>query len=166
MTLANNGINGPANGYTVSYTADGSPYTIGGAVSGTVGANVVFNTILTVNNNYTATTALSASYSNGSTVQIPGTTAVTLAGTVMADRGQGVYNSTSHISSNEACQEGNPTETVYLSVGGSNIYAGVTCYTSATGSGVVANGFYKANNNNSWMRITGGSGVVQSTGSC
>jgi hypothetical protein len=83
-----------------------------------------------------------------------------------AVRGQGVYNSTSHISSNEACQEGNPTETVYLSVGGSNIYAGVTCYTSATGSGVVANGFYKANNNNSWMRITGGSGVVQSTGSC
>ena len=166
MTLANNGINGPANGYTVSYTADGSPYTIGSAVSGTVGANVVFNTILTVNNNYTATTALSASYSNGSTVQIPGTTAVTLAGTVMADRGQGVYNSTSHISSNEACQDSNPTETVYLSVGGSNIYAGVTCYTSATGSGVVANGYYKANNNNSWMRITGGSGVVQSTGSC
>jgi hypothetical protein len=166
MTLANNGINGPANGYTVSYTADGSPYTIGSAVSGTVGANVVFNTILTVNNNYTATTALSASYSNGSTVQIPGTTAVTLAGTVMADRGQGVYNSTSHVSSNEACQDSNPTETVYLSVGGSNIYAGVTCYTSATGSGVVANGYYKANNNNSWMRITGGSGVVQSTGSC
>ena len=94
MTLANNGINGPANGYTVSYTADGSPYTIGSAVSGTVGANVVFNTILTVNNNYTATTALSASYSNGSTVQIPGTTEVTLAGTVMADRGQGVYVST------------------------------------------------------------------------
>ena len=166
MTLANNGINGPANGYTVSYTADGSPYTIGSAVSGTVGTSVTFNTILTVNNNYTATTALSASYTNGTSVPIEQTTAVTLAGTVMADRGQGVYNSTWDVSSNEACQEGNPTETVYLSVGGSNIYAGVTCYTSATGSGVVANGYYKANNNNSWMRITGGSGVVQSTGSC
>ena len=166
MTLANNGISGPVNGYTVSYTADGSPYTLGGTVSGTVGANVVFNTVLTVNANYTATTALSASYSNGSSVQIPGTTAVTLAGTVIANRGQGVYVSTSHISSNEACQEGTPTDTVYLSVGGSNIYAGVTCYTSATGSGVVANGYYKANNNTSWMRITGGNGVVQSTGSC
>ena len=167
MTLANNGIIGPTNGYTVSYTANGSAYTIGSAVSGTIGTNVVFNTSLTLNSSgYTLITPLTASYSNGSSVQIPGTTAVTLAGEVMATRGQGVYVSTSHISSNEACQEGNPTETVYLSVGGSNIYAGVTCYTSATGSGVVANGYYKANNSTSWMRITGGNGVVQSTGSC
>ena len=46
------------------------------------------------------------------------------------------------------------TETVYLSVGGSTIYAGVTLYTSATGSGTVAAGFYKANNNTSWIRVT------------
>ena len=167
MTLANNGINGPANGYTVSYTADGSPYTIGSAVSGTVGTSVTFNTILTVNNNYTATTALSASYTNGTLVPIGQTTAVTLAGTVVADRGQGVYNSTDHVSSNEACQEGNPQETVYLSVGGSTIYAGVTLYTSATGSGTVAAGYYKANNNTSWIRVTSNPpGYVSSTGSC
>jgi hypothetical protein len=166
MTLANNGIVGPANGYQVEYYADGTPYIIGSAKSGNSGSSVAFSTGFTLNSGYTLITALSAVYSNGSSVTIPGTTAVTLAGEVMATRGQGVYNSTSEVSSNEACQLGNPTETVYLSVGGSNIYAGVTCYTSATGSGVVANGFYKANNNNSWMRITGGSGVVQSTGSC
>lgn len=166
MTLASNGIIGPANGYTVSYTANGSPYTIGNAVSGTVGSNVAFGTSLTLNSGYTLVTPLTASYSNGSSVQIPGTTAVTLAGEVIATRGQGVYNSTSHVSSNEACQGSNPTETVYLSVGGSTIYAGITCYTSATGSGTVSDGYYKANNNNSWMRITGGNGYVQSTGSC
>ena len=166
MTLANNGIIGPANGYQVEYYADGVPYIIGSQKSGTVGSSVAFSTGFTLNSNYTLVTPLTAVYSNGSSVTIPGTTAVTLAGEVMATRGQGVYNSTSEVSSNEACQLGNPTETVYLSVGGSTIYAGITCYTSATGSGTVSDGYYKANNNNSWMRITGGSGYVQSTGFC
>lgn len=166
MTLANNGISGPANGYQVEYYADGVPYIIGSPKSGTVGSSIPFSTVFTLNSGYTLVTALSAVYSNGNSVTIPGTTAVTLAGEVMATRGQGVYNSTSEVSSSEACQLGNPTETVYLSVGGSNIYAGITCYTSATGSGTVSDGYYKANNNNSWMRITGGNGYVQSTGSC
>jgi len=166
MTLANNGITGPANGYTVSYTAGGSAYTIGSAVSGAIGTSVAFVANLSVNNNYTATTALSAAYSNGSSVTIPGTTAVTLSGAVMADRGEAVYNSTSHISSSEACGDSAPTETVYTSSGATVINTGETLYTSATGSGVVPNGYYKANNNTSWIRITLGSGVVQSTGSC
>ena len=166
MTLASNGIIGPANGYQVEYYADGVPYIIGSQKSGTVGSSIAFSTGFTLNSGYTLITTLAASYSNGSSVQIPGTTAVTLAGEVMATRGQGVYNSTSHVSSNEACQDSNPTETVYLSVGGSTIYAGITLYTSATGSGTVGDGYYKANNNNSWMRITGGNGYVQSTGSC
>tara|TARA_R110002110_G_scaffold45269_1_gene138285 strand:+ start:25 stop:2361 length:2337 start_codon:yes stop_codon:yes gene_type:complete len=167
MTLANNGISGPANGYQVEYYADGVPYIIGSAKSGTVGSSIAFSTGFTLNSGYTLITALSAVYSNGSgAVTIPGSVTVTLSGEVMANRGQGVYNSTSEVSSNEACQLGNPTETVFLSVGGSNIYAGITCYTSATGSGTVSDGYYKANNNNSWMRITGGNGYVQSTGSC
>lgn len=166
MTLANNGITGPANGYTVSYTADGSAYTIGSAVSGAIGTSVAFVANLSVNNNYTATTALSAAYSNGSSVTIPGTTAVTLSGAVMANRGEATYNSTSHISSSEACGDSAPTETVYTSSGATVINTGETLYTSATGSGVVPNGYYKANNNTSWIRITLGSGVVQSTGSC
>ena len=167
MTLASNGIIGPANGYTVSYTANSSPYTIGNAVSGAVGSSVAFSTSITLNpTGYTLITPLTAVYSNGNSVTIPDTTEVTLAGEVMATRGQGVYNSTSEVSSSEACQLGNPIETVFLSVGGSNIYAGITCYTSATGSGTVGDGYYKANNNNSWMRITGGNGYVQSTGSC
>ena len=166
MTLANNGINGPANGYTVSYTANGNPYTIGDSVSGTVGTSVAFATNLSVNSNYTATTALSAVYSDGSSVTIPDTTAVTLSGTVVANRGQGVYNSTDHVSSNEACQDSNPTETVYLSTGGSTIQVGTYLYTSNTGSGTVSNGYYKANNNTTWIRVTGNNGYVSSKGSC
>ena len=166
MTLANNGIIGPANGYQIEYYADGVPYIIGSAKSGTVGSSIAFSTVFTLNQGYTLVTTLSATYSGTNPVVIPGTTAVTLAGEVMATRGQGVYNSTSNPTSNEACQGSNPTETVYLSTGGSNIFAGVTCYTSATGSGTVGDGYYKANNNNTWMRITGGNGYVQSTGSC
>ena len=178
----------PAGSYNIAYqyrkvgassyqTAIGGsstiPYDVGTPVEFRLAAFTVgsynFSTIPTVSyngvvtsNSAVFTTITVDSTSGGTTMDYT----PTITFETQAVRGQGVYNSTSHISSNEACQEGNPTETVYLSVGGSNIYAGVTCYTSATGSGVVANGFYKANNNNSWMRITGGSGVVQSTGSC
>ena len=159
-------ISGPSSGYTVSYSAAGNPYTPGDGVSGTSGATVAFATSLSVNSGYTATTALSAVYSNGSTVTIPGSTTVTISGTVMANRGQAVWNSQQEFISFEACQVANPSETVYTSTGASFISTGETLYTSATGSGTVSNGYYKANNNTTWIRVTGGNGYVSSKGSC
>jgi len=159
-------ISGPSSGYTVSYSAAGNPYTPGDGVSGTSGATVAFATSLSVNSGYTATTALSAVYSNGSTVTIPGSTTVTISGTVMANRGQAVWNSQQEFISFEACQVANPSETVYTSTGASFISTGETLYTSATGSGTVSNGYYKANNNTTWIRVTGGNGYVSQTGAC
>ena len=62
-------------------------------------------------------------------------------------------------------------DALYLEKGsGSSSYiqTGDTCYTTATGTGVVAAGYYKAfvSGGAGWMRITGTAGVVQSVGNC
>ena len=94
-----------------------------------------------------------------------------LSGNIIKTRVTSGYNSTSHVTSFEACQETSAGTSLYLEKGsGSSSYVqtGDICYTTATGNGVVAAGYYKAfvSGGSGWMRITGSAGVVQSVGNC
>ena len=108
---------------------------------------------------------------NGQTTFGGSAVSLTLSGNIIQTRVTSGYNSTSHVTSFEACQEVSAGTSLYLEKGsGSSSYVqtGDTCYTTATGNSVVAAGYYKAfvSGGTGWMRITGSAGVVQSVGNC
>jgi len=155
------------------YSINGGARFNGTSAVGTVGQSVTFSFLpnppsiasgyTQVSQTITTATATFTSSNQTLTAEASATAIVT--------RLTSSYNSTSAVSANEACQEGSTPDALYLEKGsGSSTYVqtGDTCYTTATGSGVVAAGYYKAyvSGGAGWMRITGSAGVVQSVGNC
>ena len=66
---------------------------------------------------------------------------------------------------NDVCSAGG-SATVYHNGSGTYPVGGDNVYTSSNGSGFQSAGYYKIAANNSWIRITGGTGEVSATGSC
>jgi len=167
-------ITAPANSYQIDYTLNGAPYTPGVAVNGPIGNTAAFAYNITTASGFTdvdASTSSTFSPLNGQTTFGGSAVSLTLSGNIIQTRVTSGYNSTSHVTSFEACQEVSAGTSLYLEKGsGSSSYVqtGDTCYTTATGTGVVAAGYYKAfvSGGTGWMRITGSAGVVQSVGNC
>ena len=165
-------ITAPANSYQIDYTLNGAPYTSGVAVDGPIGNTAAFAYNITTASGFTNVDAAGTfSPLNGQTTFGGSAVSLTLSGNIIQTRVTSGYNSTSHVASFEACQETSAGTSLYLEKGsGSSSYVqtGDTCYTTATGNGVVAAGYYKAfvSGGTGWMRITGSAGVVQSVGNC
>jgi len=165
-------ITAPANSYQISYTLNGAPYTPGVAVNGPIGNTAAFAYNITTASGFTNVDAAGTfSPLNGQTTFGGSAVSLTLSGNIIQTRVTSGYNSTSHVTSFEACQEVSAGTSLYLEKGsGSSSYVqtGDTCYTTATGNSVVAAGYYKAfvSGGTGWMRITGSAGVVQSVGNC
>ena len=165
-------ITAPANSYQIDYTLNGAPYTSGVAVNGPIGNTAAFAYNITTASGFTNVDAAGTfSPLNGQTTFGGSAVSLTLSGNIIQTRVTSGYNSTSHVTSFEACQEVSAGTSLYLEKGsGSSSYVqtGDTCYTTATGNSVVAAGYYKAfvSGGTGWMRITGSAGVVQSVGNC
>lgn len=155
------------------YSINGGARINGTSAVGTVGQSVTFSFLPnppSIASGYTQvsqtiTTATGTFTSSNQTLTAEASAAA------IVTRVTSSYNSTSHVSSTEACQEASTSDALYLEKGsGSSSYVqtGDTCYTTATGAGVVAAGYYKAfvSGGAGWMRITGSAGVVQSVGNC
>ena len=165
-------ITAPANSYQVTYTLNGAPYTPGIAESGPIGNTAAFAKSITIASGFTNVDATGTfTPISGQTTFGGSAVSLALSGNIIQARVTSGYNSTSHVTSSEACQEGSSGTSLYLQKGsGSSSYVqtGDTCYTTATGNSVVAAGYYKAfvSGGTGWMRITGSAGVVQSVGNC
>ena len=165
-------ITAPANSYQVTYTLNGASYTPGTAESGPIGNTAAFAKSITIASGFTNVDAAGTfTPISGQTTFGGSAVSLALSCNIIQARVTSGYNSTSHVTSSEACQEGSSGTSLYLQKGsGSSSYVqtGDTCYTTATGNSVVAAGYYKAfvSGGTGWMRITGSAGVVQSVGNC
>ena len=170
MAVTNN-ISGPSGGYSVTYTADGANYpTPGAPVSGAVNSTVDFVATISLTSGYTATSALSVVYSNGTgTVTIPGSVTATLSGTVAVTSTRTSFSrSYSYSSATAACNDGGRGYSSYLQKGSGNTssYAeqGDIAYTGAYGSSVLSNGFYATTINtgttNAYIQVSNGSIII------
>ena len=169
-----NTIDAPALSYGISYTLNGSSYTPPQPQQGPIGNTAQYAFTINVANGFTNVDAGGTFTPSGgqTTFGDPiNQVSLALSGRIIKTRVTSSYNSTSHVSSTEACQETSTPDALYLEKGsGSSSYVqtGDICYTTATGTGVVAAGYYKAfvSGGAGWMRITGTAGVVQSVGNC
>jgi len=165
-------ITAPANSYQVTYTLNGASYTSGTAESGPIGNTAQFAYNITTASGFTNVDAAGTfTPISGQTTFGGSAVSLALSGNIIQTRVTSGYNSTSHVTSFEACQEPSAGTSLYLEkASGSSSYVqtGDTCYTTATGNSVVAAGYYKAfvSGGTGWMRITGPTGVVQSVGNC
>ena len=174
LTPVTNIIDAPALSYGISYTLNGSSYTVPQPSQGPIGNTADFDFTINVANGFTNVDAGGTFTPSGGLTTFGNPinqVSLALSGRIIKTRVTSSYNSTSHVSSTEACQETSTSDALYLEKGsGSSSYVqtGDTCYTTATGTGVVAAGYYKAfvSGGAGWMRITGSAGVVQSVGNC
>ena len=174
LTPVTNIIDAPASSYGISYTLNGSSYTVPQPSQGPIGNTADFDFTINVANGFTNVDAGGTFTPSGGLTTFGNPinqVSLALSGRIIKTRVTSSYNSTSHVSSTEACQETSTSDALYLEKGsGSSSYVqtGDTCYTTATGTGVVAAGYYKAfvSGGAGWMRITGSAGVVQSVGNC
>ena len=174
LSSVSNTIDAPASSYGITYELNGASYTYPQPTQGPIGNTAAFTYNITLASGFTNVDAA------GTFTPISGQTtfgnpineiSLALSGRIIKTRVTSGYNPTSHVTSSEACQETSSGTSLYLEKGsGSSSYVqtGDTCYTTATGTGVVAAGYYKAfvSGGTGWMRITGSAGVVQSVGNC